>query len=231
MLAYHLKHNLWLKDGVGMMHLADDFSAGLDLAMAVRRTGIEGAATPTGILTKYAGTTLGRVLEVIEARPEPATVNLGFMLLALSGDTIASTSQAIDALAARARRDGANHDMSVGMGPRGSGLTVHCNDDPMPVAVPRLESHCAMRKYREQATQWFGLCISPAGSRLRFGVSLGLPWVHDAAMDAITRDMPAPRPPREAFAALLGRGRNKIGRNDPCQCGSGLKYKKCCLGK
>jgi uncharacterized protein len=25
--------------------------------------------------------------------------------------------------------------------------------------------------------------------------------------------------------------RNKIGRNDPCPCGSGRKYKKCCLGK
>ena len=26
-------------------------------------------------------------------------------------------------------------------------------------------------------------------------------------------------------------GRIKIGRNDPCPCGSGKKYKKCCLGK
>jgi len=23
---------------------------------------------------------------------------------------------------------------------------------------------------------------------------------------------------------------DKIGRNDPCPCGSGLKYKRCCLG-
>ncbi len=23
----------------------------------------------------------------------------------------------------------------------------------------------------------------------------------------------------------------KVGRNDPCPCGSGKKYKKCCLGK
>jgi hypothetical protein len=23
----------------------------------------------------------------------------------------------------------------------------------------------------------------------------------------------------------------KLGRNDPCHCGSGLKYKKCCLTK
>ena len=25
--------------------------------------------------------------------------------------------------------------------------------------------------------------------------------------------------------------RNKIGRNKPCPCGSGLKFKKCCLNK
>ncbi len=27
------------------------------------------------------------------------------------------------------------------------------------------------------------------------------------------------------------KNRNKLGRNDPCFCGSGKKYKKCCLGK
>jgi hypothetical protein len=27
------------------------------------------------------------------------------------------------------------------------------------------------------------------------------------------------------------RGHRKIGRNDPCPCGSGRKFKKCCLGK
>ncbi|MBA7538351.1 hypothetical protein ES705_30626 [subsurface metagenome] len=27
------------------------------------------------------------------------------------------------------------------------------------------------------------------------------------------------------------RKEKKIGRNDPCPCGSGKKYKKCCLGK
>ena len=24
---------------------------------------------------------------------------------------------------------------------------------------------------------------------------------------------------------------NKVGRNDPCPCGSGKKYKKCCIDK
>src|SRR5699024_8088596 len=29
----------------------------------------------------------------------------------------------------------------------------------------------------------------------------------------------------------LAEGKVKVGRNDPCPCGSGKKYKKCCLGK
>lgn len=47
------------------------------VAMAVRRTGVAGAATPDGILTRFDATTLGRIVEEIEARPEPATVELG----------------------------------------------------------------------------------------------------------------------------------------------------------
>jgi methionyl aminopeptidase len=34
-----------------------------------------------------------------------------------------------------------------------------------------------------------------------------------------------------ATDVLLRNKNRRIGRNDPCPCGSGLKYKKCCLGK
>lgn len=30
---------------------------------------------------------------------------------------------------------------------------------------------------------------------------------------------------------VLSHGNNKVGRNDPCLCGSGKKYKRCCLGE
>ena len=36
----------------------------------------------------------------------------------------------------------------------------------------------------------------------------------------------SPKPPREKVATA--RNKNKVGRNDPCPCGSGLKYKYCC---
>jgi preprotein translocase subunit SecA len=42
-------------------------------------------------------------------------------------------------------------------------------------------------------------------------------------------DTPAPRPAaRPEARAADGQ---KVGRNDPCPCGSGKKYKKCCLLK
>ena len=36
-----------------------------------------------------------------------------------------------------------------------------------------------------------------------------------------------PRPPGGADQQVV-RGGDKVGRNDPCPCGSGKKYKKCC---
>jgi preprotein translocase subunit SecA len=61
--------------------------------------------------------------------------------------------------------------------------------------------------------------------------------------EAAPRAVAAPRPsPRSSPAVTLSRGTperrpeaqrsgQKVGRNDPCHCGSGKKYKKCCLPK
>ena len=35
--------------------------------------------------------------------------------------------------------------------------------------------------------------------------------------------------PYESFQQPVIRIGEKVGRNDPCPCGSGKKYKKCCL--
>ena len=38
-------------------------------------------------------------------------------------------------------------------------------------------------------------------------------------------------PPEDSKPQTVVRQSAKIGRNDPCPCGSGKKYKKCCLNK
>ena len=196
--------------------------------MLVRREGIPGKATPEGILTRFSATALGRIVRAIEARPDPATIDLGFMLLTLSESTVIEVSACIDRLARRAISDGKSHDVTVGLGSGGTGLTIHINNDPIAVAGPALQRHCHARKYTEHAQTWFGLCVRPKDQALRFGINLEFPWEPDDNMDALTKDMGKPG----KLPTLLreaAKARAKVGRNDPCPCGSGKKYKKCCL--
>lgn len=232
-LGYHLNQNLWMEPETGMMQLADDFTVGLDIAMQVRRMGVEGAATPPGILTRHhEATTLGEVITQIENRPNPATIDLGFLLLAASGDTIKQVSRGIDKLAAAARADGRHHDLTVAFGHGESGLTVHINSEPHPVAVTRLQEHCGRRKYKERASKWFGLCLRPQDCAVRFGLTLAAPWKQNDEMEQATQDMQEARNGTRTLVELIDAKRAapvKVGRNDPCPCGSGLKYKKCHL--
>ncbi len=110
----------------------------------------------------------------------------------------------------------------------GTGFTIHCNDDPIEVAGPALQRHCHARKYTQRAQTWFGVCVRPNDQALRFGINLESPWEQDDTMDALTKSMGKPG----KLTALLreaAKARTKVGRNDPCPCGSGKKYKKCCL--
>jgi hypothetical protein len=61
-------------------------------------------------------------------------------------------------------------------------------------------------------------------------VSHGEPIEPALPLRPIGHDELADASPETAPSAGIRRG-PKIGRNDPCPCGSGKKYKKCCLGK
>lgn len=229
-LAYHLKQNLWMEDKTAMLHLAEDFTAGLDIAMTVRRRGIDGDATPEGFMTRFEGKTLGRIVQEIERRPEPAVLDQGFQLLEMNGDAFDNLSRIIERQARRAAQDGQPHDVAM-MFDDASGLTVACTDQSNDVAAPKLASLCTRRKYRHKANRWFGLCLTPGDARLRFGLRLSDPWEQDDTLESATADMIEPMSPELAVERAFrgGRMHAKVGRNDPCPCGSGRKFKKCCI--
>lgn len=227
-LSFHLKQNLWLEEKYNIAMMTDDIATDLDLAMLVRRDGVSGKRTPDGILTRMASTTVGRLIKHIDARPDPATIELGLMLLTLSEDTIVTLSKGIDELVKRAKKDGKVHDLTMGFGTWGTGLTVHCSSESIQIAGPRLQAHCARRKYTERADTWFGICVDPINTTLRFGTNLNFKWEHSEDMVAITKNMGKPGKLQDLLKSAVAKNKN-IGRNDSCPCGSGKKYKKCCL--
>lgn len=228
-LAYHLRCNLWLDDKYDMVMLDDSIAADLDTAMTVRREGLPGERIPPGILTKMKGTYYERLLEQIERRPDPAVLELGFTLLYMGEESCSSVHQAIEGLIRMANMDGRRHDFVLGMTEAGTGICFHCNPTPSEAAIRSLELHCAKRKYTQRTANWFGVSVGLRGD-IQFGITLEFPWEQSSEMDDLTREMKASSSLSMAMKTVeRALAPKKYGRNDPCPCGSGFKYKKCCL--
>ncbi len=227
LLGFHLSHNLWFDNEYEMVTLGDDLSVHLDIAMLARREGLPGLQTPEGILTKLRDTTFGRLTKQIEDSDDPDVGELGLLLLQLGEDTARSLGSGIDTLAAAAKRDRRPHDLSLEFGEMQSGLTVHCRYPDTADTMPRLLAHCELRKYACKSDSWYGLLIDPETRSILASVGSREPWAFDPQMEELVQRWPVR--PQVSWGAMKRQVGQRAGRNDPCPCGSGKKYKKCCL--
>ncbi len=225
-LACHLKYNLWLESDLDMLHLNDDFCAVLDVAMMTRREGLPGKETPEGILTLISNTSFGHLIRQIEEKDDAAVINLGFMLLTVNEETVHTISNGINDISRKVLEDSQPHDITIGFGNSKTGLTIHCNRYSQEIGIRALERHCHRRKYLQKADSWFGICIEPFLMHLRFGVNLEFPWEYSEEMDKAVKDFSKNKQILNLHTQV--KAKKKIGRNKPCPCGSGKKYKKCC---
>lgn len=228
-LGYHLKQNLWLDGEHNIVMLDDSLARDLDAAMLVRRDNQLGDDTPVGILTKMRGTRYERLIKEIEARADPATLELGFHLLSMDEDSCMNVHRLLETITQKAQLDGNRHDVTLASSTPPCGVSFHCNPTPSPEAIAALETHCAKRKYQQHAAQWFGVSVNPGG-QVQFGVTLDFPWEASEEMDRLTANMKSAARVSDVLPQYIqGVNRIKLGRNEPCHCGSGRKYKKCCL--
>ncbi|WP_392462920.1 SEC-C metal-binding domain-containing protein [Aeromonas dhakensis] len=225
-LGYHLKMNLWLEEKHDFVVLEDSIAQELDTAMMVRRDKLPGDDTPTGILTKMRGTRYERLIKEIETKADPAILELGFHLLSMDEDACINIHRLLEMITQAALRDGNRHDATLASSTASCGVSFHCNPTISLEAIAMLRAHCTKRKYQQQASQWFGVSVNPDG-QVQFGVTLDFAWEQSGEMDRLTANMKPASYVRNVLSQPLQAP--KLGRNDPCHCGSGRKYKKCCL--
>lgn len=228
-LGYHLKQNLWLNKKFDGIVLADSLAQDLDTAMVVRRENLPGNDTPTGILTKMRGTRYEQLIQEIETKADSATLELGFYLLSMDEDTCRNVHRVLETITRKTQLDEKQHDVTLASSTSPCGVCFQCNPTPSLEAIPILAAQCAKRKCRQRAAQWFGVSVGPDGE-VQFGVTLDFPWEPSEEMDRQTADMKSPTLISDVLPQYThGVGRAKVGRNEPCPCGSGRRYKKCCL--
>ena len=223
LLGYHLKHNLWLPPDANLVPLYNNFSSALETAMIARREGVRGAGTPDGILTRMEGTHFARIVSEIEDEPSTVAIDLGLLLLKLSEDTVRTINRFVNQVAGYVKKNGGLRSLRIGIPSESTGLTIHCSSLVHSEAQARLSRHCANHKYQQRANNWFGLTVRPDGS-VQVAIELTGDWEFDNRIDSMIKNAP----PKHRAGLATAR---KIGRNDPCPCGSGRKYKHCCINR
>lgn len=218
-LSYHLKHNLYIGNEFkfNLSFLSEEFVKDLNRAMLSRRRNVSEFKTPDGILTKFKNTIIGNFIESIKYNKNKCSIELGLFLLTLSEDTIQQINKWIQEFSVSFKKDNKLHNFSVFFDDA-TGLTVHIGNDIYSKAHSRLLTHCSDRKYLQQADNWFGLYFNPIKEKIEFVVMSDEKWVYSEEKG-------------ERIVAKLKDKNIKIGRNEQCPCGSGKKYKKCCINK
>ncbi|MNR22492.1 hypothetical protein D3C85_1394480 [compost metagenome] len=83
-----------------------------------------------------------------------------------------------------------------------------------------------LRKYASGCNAWLGMGSFTGSKKLiDFMVYLDEPWKFDPEMETATEEI---RNRQKKNMVPLAKNSKKTGRNEPCPCSSGLKYKKCC---
>ncbi|HMS21314.1 SEC-C metal-binding domain-containing protein [uncultured Sphingorhabdus sp.] len=219
-LSWYIKKNLHIEQNE-FFALADDISLEIDLAMAVRKQGISGPATPKGQLTRFKNTPAGIILEHVESSERPEVHRLGETILGMSSATADEFNKGIGRVIQMTSLDSGQHDITMGL-EGGGGITVHCNRQPQNEAKDALTYHCEMRKYVTKSDRWYGVSVAEDGTP-RFMIGFDFPWKFEQRLE----EHAAPFRVRTVTHSLYGR--KKIGRNEKCPCGSGKKYKNCCI--
>ena len=176
--------------------------------------------------------TPARILEIVEFLSKstlPGRAAIASYLLDLDGHSRAGISNSIDGELAgqptlRRARPFSTH--------CGVNLTVFCwTDGWAPRNAPLALEHArtVLLLHADSQRLLLELGYTDAGSLKE----IAWQWVDLAAIPRL--DLPRLRSSagqlREARLRAARLGKGKIGRNDPCPCGSGKKYKRCCLAR
>lgn len=223
--SLHLKQNLWIEDECDMFMLDDNICADLDIAMLSRRRGIAGKQTPDGILTLHQDGFVRKIIKSLESENHKLAVELGFLLLSLSGDTIEGINQMAKKTIFLSSIDKKHHDLTTLIGD--IGFTVHCNYYHKSFAEEQLHGHCIKRKYITKAKRWIGIHVKPKTYEVNYGVMLDFDWEYSSEIESTI----TPSRLQNTLVNIDGvmTQAKRPGRNELCFCGSGKKYKKCCL--
>lgn len=225
LLGYHLNHKLWRDPTKTRMFLDDSFASGIDQNYYPKFADLN---VEPGIVDRIANRwrndDFEKLWKAIASHKDPRRTTVVFDLFDLSGESVDKMMSMIRTGHERVKKNGKRVAVSMVFDmPSPFGLTFLIQPSwfETPLIID-MELTGTVQKYQLHQNKWITL-----GRRIDSPYIVDMlmvdenPWVYSDSMELAVQEY------KKSSTEFSNSTIKKIGRNDPCPCGSGKKYKNC----
>ncbi|MFA6548986.1 MAG: SEC-C metal-binding domain-containing protein, partial [Candidatus Margulisiibacteriota bacterium] len=216
---------LWKIPGVSFQTIDDSWAQLIDRNYYPFKAGIEVSDKGDRIKQRWRNEKYEILCSNLAKIDEPKITDIIFHLYDWSGEARENLIKYITLAKQKMKDDGKSHDFSIlpdCSNPNRIGISYYLlNNDDIVELREKMLALCHLRKYKSKGDIWIGLGSLKNSRAMIDMVAYGTEkWEHNTTLEEASKKI------------LNGKGQfirlRKIGRNEKCPCGSGLKYKKCC---
>ena len=227
-LGYHLENKLWKLLNNDFVSLDADFGGAIDRNYYPLRLGVDITDKGDSIKNRWKNADFDLLCNLLAKSNEPKVTDAIFTLLDWDGSSRDNLMKYIRQIKSQTIQDNRWHNFSMlsnNQKGANSGVTyVSWDNDNTDELLERLLILSKARKYKSKGDIWIG--FGSLRNSLRIidtFVFNNHKWEFDKELEETTNILF-----KEKGQGTVFNLNKKIGRNDNCYCGSGLKYKKCC---
>ena len=226
-LGYHLDRKLWKTPNTDFFVIDSSYGQIIDRNYYPKKAGLDVSDEGDVIKNRWKNEEFNKLCDQLKTLNEPKITDIIFHLLDWSGDARKNLVDYLIKTKKRTLKDGKSHDFSIppdgGYSPR-VGITYYSlNSGSVKDLQKRLLALCQARKYKSKGDVWIGFgSLNNSHEMIDVVVFSEQKWEYDKDLETMSKALGM------GGKSRLVRVGRKIGRNERCPCGSGLKYKKCC---
>lgn len=222
LLGCHLRQKLYLRPGVDREALDEGFAQLIDANFPAMKGHHPKTSAVEKLHHKWKNEKFQQLVTQVKSSKEAGFTDAIFYLYDLAGQGADDLVKVIEQTKEKTRRDGQSHDFSMIFEKGKSGVTFLSSADSPENLERWLMPLAIARKYKTKADVWLALGAVAGSPNLVDAITFNKQlWKEDKELDELSKIV------LKEGVQMKPDGR-KIGRNDPCYCGSGKKFKKCC---